>query len=166
VNFYFDPIHYQTGPMIFGEPGTNGQHSFFQKLHQGSDVIPVQFIGFAHPQIQADMPTFGSTSQAKLLANLIAQIVALAVGKEDANANKCFSGNRPTSLVYAKQLTPQVLGALLAFYENAIMFTGFLLNINSFDQEGVQLGKKLAQEVLANQDGKNPVLASLLKLIS
>lgn len=166
VSIYGDPLSYQTGPVIFGEPGTNGQHSFFQKLHQGTDVIPVQFIGFSSPQIPEDIETFKSTSQTKLLANMIAQMVALANGKEDQNFNKRFLGNRPTSLIYAKQLTPYTLGALLAFYENTVMFQGFLWNINSFDQEGVQLGKLLTKEILDSQRVReNPVLEGFLNLI-
>lgn len=165
VNVRFEPISYQTGPMIFGEPGTNGQHSFFQKLHQGSDVIPVQFIGFLTPQIQADLVTFNSTSQTKLLANMIAQMAALALGKDDSNPNKAFSGNRPTSLIYAEQLTPHTLGALLAFYENVVMFQSFIWNINAFDQEGVQLGKLLTKEVLADGGPADPILAELMALV-
>jgi len=157
VNIYNESVDYQTGPMIFGEPGTNGQHSFFQKLHQGSDVIPIQFIGFTESQMQADIQTDGSSSQEKLVANLIAQMVALALGKDDNNGNKVFEGNRPTSLVFAKQLTAHTLGALLAFYENVVMFQGFIWNLNSFDQEGVQLGKLLTKEVL-QADQKNPIL--------
>jgi glucose-6-phosphate isomerase len=165
VNMNFEPISYQTGPVIFGEPGTNSQHSFFQKMHQGSDVVPIQFIGFKKAQTKFDIKCFDSTSQTKLNANLIAQVAALALGKDDKNANKTFSGNRSTSLVYAKQLTPKVLGALLAFYENTVMFQSFIWNINAFDQEGVQLGKILTKEVLSKSE-KNPVLSNLLSLIN
>jgi len=161
VNIYFERIDYQTGPVIFGEPGTNAQHSFFQKLHQGSDVIPIQFIGFQKSQIENDLNLFGSTSLEKLNANLVAQIIALALGQDNDNLNKVFSGNRPTSLIFADKLTPYVLGALLAFYENVIMFQGFIWNINSFDQEGVQLGKILTKQVLSNTGEKNPVLENL-----
>ena len=93
----------------------------------------------------------GSTSQKKLCANLAAQIVAFACGKSDENPNKNFPGGRPSSLIYGKQLTPKSLGALLAHYENKIMFQGFVWNLNSFDQEGVQLGKVLTKKVLAGQ---------------
>ena len=93
----------------------------------------------------------GSTSQKKLAANLAAQIVAFALGKSDANKNKNFPGGRPSSLIYGKKLTPETLGAILAHYENKIMFQGFLWNVNSFDQEGVQLGKVLAKQVLAGK---------------
>ncbi|MFC1617263.1 glucose-6-phosphate isomerase [Candidatus Margulisiibacteriota bacterium] len=162
ANCYFQPLTYQTGPMIFGEPGTNGQHSFFQKLHQGTDVIPIQFIGFSEPQILQDISFQGTTSQEKLLANLVAQMVALAKGKDDENYNKYFSGNRPSTLVFAKRLTPKTLGALLAFYENAVMFQGFIWNLNSFDQEGVQLGKVLAKKAL---DRTDEILNSYLDLL-
>ncbi|MBQ0165674.1 MAG: glucose-6-phosphate isomerase [Treponema sp.] len=150
VNRYGAPVHYVTGPVIFGEPGTNGQHSFYQLLHQGTDIIPLQFIGFLDNQSGEDVEVDGSVSQKKLCANLSAQIVAFACGKEDENPNKNFDGERPSSLIYGKQLTPSSLGALLAHYENKIMFQGFIWNLNSFDQEGVQLGKKLTKKVLAH----------------
>ncbi|MFC1770856.1 glucose-6-phosphate isomerase [Candidatus Margulisiibacteriota bacterium] len=164
VNINGKPVNYETGPVVFGEPGTNSQHSFFQKLHQGTDVIPIQFIGFKDAQISSDLDFEGSTSQEKLNANLVAQIIALAEGKDDPDQNKFFSGNRPTSLVSASRLTPEVLGALLAFYENTVMFQGFLWNINSFDQEGVQLGKLLAKQVLSASAGLN--LKSYLDVLS
>ncbi len=165
VNTRFESIGYQTGPLIFGEPGTNGQHSFFQKLHQGSDCIPIQFLGFKHPQMFQDITTYGSTSQDKLIANMVAQIIALAVGKDHENANKAFPGNRPSSLIFADQLTPEVLGALLAFYENVVMFQGFLWNLNSFDQEGVQLGKVLTQKILDPTTEKEALLSSFFSLL-
>lgn len=146
-------VSYPTGPAIFGEPGTNGQHSFYQLLHQGTDTIPLQFIGFKKSQYEKDIVTAGSTSQAKLNANLAAQIVAFAIGKNDENPNKVFEGNRYSSLLVAQQLTPKTLGALLAHYENKVMFQGFIWNLNSFDQEGVQLGKLLAKKVLAGCEG-------------
>ncbi len=149
VNRDGESIDYRTGPIIFGEPGTNGQHSFYQLLHQGTDTIPLQFIGFTNSQRKRDIETDGSTSQRKLIANLIAQIVAFAKGKEDTHANKRFPGNRYSSVIHADRLTPETLGALLAHYENKVMFQGFLWNINSFDQEGVQLGKVLASKVLS-----------------
>ena len=153
VNRRGEAITYPTGPVIFGEPGTNGQHSFYQLLHQGSDVVPLQFIGFSESQLHQDLEVEGSTSQEKLVANLVAQIVAFAIGKGDENPNKVFSGNRPSSLLYAKRLTPEVLGALLSHYENKVMFQGFVWNLNSFDQEGVQLGKVLATKVLQGGQG-------------
>ena len=153
VNRDGEKISYPTGPVIFGEPGTNGQHSFYQLLHQGSDIIPLQFIGFRNCQYGKDIETAGSTSQKKLNANLSAQIAAFARGKEDSNPNKEFDGNRPSSLIYGDKLTPEALGALLAHYENKVMFQGFIWNLNSFDQEGVQLGKVLAKKVLAGCEG-------------
>jgi len=149
VNRRGEAVAYATGPVIFGEPGTNGQHSFYQLLHQGTDVVPLQFIGFVDSQAGADVVVDGSTSQKKLCANLAAQIVAFAKGKKDSNPNKNFPGGRPSSLIRGKQLTPGALGALLAHFENKIMFQGFVWNLNSFDQEGVQLGKKLTKQVLS-----------------
>ena len=158
-------IDYVTGPVIFGEPGTNGQHSFYQLLHQGTNVIPLQFIAFKENQAENDVDIQGSTSQQKLCANVTAQIIAFACGKDNENPNKFFAGERPSSLIYGKRLTPKTLGALLAHFENKVMFQGFLWNINSFDQEGVQLGKVLAKTVLAKQyDGALKEYASLLGL--
>ena len=153
VNRFGEKVDYPTGPVIFGEPGTNGQHSFYQLLHQGSDIIPLQFIGFRECQYGKDIETAGSMSQTKLNANLAAQIAAFARGKEDSNPNKEFDGNRPSSLIYGDKLTPEALGALLAHYEHKVMFLGFIWNLNSFDQEGVQLGKVLATKVLAGCEG-------------
>jgi glucose-6-phosphate isomerase len=147
------PLAYSTGPVVFGEPGTNGQHSFFQLLHQGTDIVPLQFVGFAESQRGDDVEVDGSVSQIKLKANLAAQIVAFAKGKTDRNRNKEFLGGRPSSLIYGNRLTPQALGALLAHFENKVMFQGFVWNINSFDQEGVQLGKLLTKKVLAAKSG-------------
>ncbi|MDE5898513.1 MAG: glucose-6-phosphate isomerase [Treponemataceae bacterium] len=157
------PVSYPTGPVIFGEPGTNGQHSFYQLLHQGTDVVPLQFIAFRENQTGKDVVIEDSTSQKKLCANVVAQIVAFACGKQDADPNKSFAGNRPSSLIYGRQLTPRTLGVLLSHYENKVMFQGFVWNINSFDQEGVQLGKKLAKTVLSGKmDGALESFASLL----
>ncbi len=151
VNRFGEPIDYVTGPIIFGEPGTNGQHSFYQLLHQGTDVIPLQFIGFRENQAGVDVDIQGSTSQKKLCANVAAQIVAFACGKDDENRNKNFEGGRPSSIIIGDSLTPEALGALLSHFENKVMFQGFVWNINSFDQEGVQLGKVLAKKVLAHE---------------
>ena len=165
VNRFGKPVDYATGPVIFGEPGTNGQHSFYQLLHQGTDTIPLQFIGFLTNQSGKDVSVEGSTSQTKLCANLSAQIVAFAQGTSDANPNKNFPGGRPSSLIYGKQLTPKALGTLLAHFENKIMFQGFVWNVNSFDQEGVQLGKKLTKKVLAgDMDGALKAYAAILGL--
>ncbi len=153
VNRFGEAIGYASGPLIFGEPGTNGQHSFYQLLHQGTDIVPLQFIGFKSSQYGMDIMNNGSTSQEKLNANLSAQIVAFALGKDDENPNKAFEGNRPSSLIYGDKLTPKALGALLAHFENKVMFQGFIWNLNSFDQEGVQLGKVLARKVLKGAVG-------------
>ena len=163
VNRAGEKINYVTGPVIFGEPGTNGQHSFYQLLHQGTDVVPLQFIAFQQNQTGKDVVIEDSTSQTKLCANVVAQIVAFACGKKDADPNKSFAGNRPSSLIYGKQLTPKTLGALLSHFENKVMFQGFVWNINSFDQEGVQLGKKLAKAVLSNN--MEPVLKEYASLL-
>ncbi len=151
VNRFGEPVDYVTGPVIFGEPGTNGQHSFYQLLHQGTDIIPLQFVGFKSNQAGMDVVIQGSTSQQKLCANVAAQIVAFACGKADDNKNKNFEGGRPSSIIVGEKLTPASLGALLSHFENKIMFQGFLWNVNSFDQEGVQLGKVLAKKVLAHE---------------
>ena len=165
VNRFGEPVNYVTGPVIFGEPGTNGQHSFYQLLHQGTDIVPLQFIGFKNSQIGTDVVIQDSTSQQKLCANVAAQIVAFACGKEDENRNKNFEGGRPSSIIIGEQLTPASLGALLAHFENKIMFQGFLWNVNSFDQEGVQLGKVLAKRVLAHEtDGALRVFSDLLNI--
>ena len=165
VNRFGEPVDYVTGPVIFGEPGTNGQHSFYQLLHQGTDIIPLQFIGFKESQIGSDVNIQGSTSQQKLCANVAAQIVAFACGKDDTNSNKKFAGNRPSSIIVGDKLTPEALGALLAHFENKIMFQGFVWNLNSFDQEGVQLGKVLAKKVLAHEtDGALAAYSNLLNI--
>ena len=153
VNRDGQPLAYNTGPVVFGEPGTNGQHSFFQLLHQGTSPVPLQFIGFAESQRGDDVSVDGSVSQTKLNANLAAQIVAFAKGQSDTNLNKDFPGGRPSSLIYGKKLTPAVMGSLLAHFENKVMFQGFVWNINSFDQEGVQLGKILTKKVLTGNSG-------------
>jgi glucose-6-phosphate isomerase len=138
----------RTGPIIWGEPGTNGQHAFYQLLHQGTEIVPVEFIGFKQSQMAVDLMVQETTSQQKLLANLLAQVVAMATGQSSDNPNRNFPGNRPSCLLLAEKLTPQVMGALLAAYEAKIVFQGFIWNINSFDQEGVQLGKVLAGRFL------------------
>ena len=165
VNRFGEPVNYVTGPVIFGEPGTNGQHSFYQLLHQGTDIIPLQFFGFKNSQMGTDVVIQGSTSQQKLCANVVAQIVAFACGKADDNRNKNFEGGRPSSIIIGDQLTPQSLGAILSHYENKVMYQGFVWNLNSFDQEGVQLGKVLAQKVLAHQtEGALKVYSDLLNI--
>ncbi|MDY5103590.1 MAG: glucose-6-phosphate isomerase [Agathobacter sp.] len=165
VNRFGEPVNYPTGPVIFGEPGTNGQHSFYQLLHQGTDIIPLQFVGFKNNQMGRDVVIQDSTSQQKLCANVAAQIVAFACGKADEDRNKNFEGGRPSSIIIGEQLNPQTLGALLAHYENKVMFQGFVWNVNSFDQEGVQLGKVLAKRVLAHEtDGALKEYSDLLNI--
>ncbi|HJB15869.1 MAG TPA: glucose-6-phosphate isomerase [Candidatus Blautia excrementipullorum] len=165
VNRFGEPVDYVTGPLIFGEPGTNGQHSFYQLLHQGTDIIPLQFIGFKKNQMDTDVVIQESTSQQKLCANVAAQIMAFACGKADENRNKNFEGGRPSSIIIGEQVNPRSLGALLAHFENKVMFQGFLWNLNSFDQEGVQLGKVLAKRVLAHEtDGALKVYSDLLNI--
>ena len=151
VNRFGDPVNYQTGPVIFGEPGTNGQHSFYQLLHQGTSIVPLQFVGFKNNQMGRDVVIQDSTSQQKLCANVVAQIVAFACGKDNEDRNKYFEGGRPSSIIIGEKLDPKSLGALLAHFENKIMFQGFVWNVNSFDQEGVQLGKVLATRVLKHE---------------
>lgn len=141
-------LDHATGPVVWGEPGTNGQHSFYQLIHQGTDIVPVEFIAFKESQRQKDLVVQGTTSQEKLLSNVLAQAIALAIGQKNDNPNKCFHGNRPSSLLLGKKLTARSMGALLAYYEHKVALQGFIWNINSFDQEGVQLGKVLATQVL------------------
>ena len=163
VNRFGQPVDYVTGPIIFGEPGTNGQHSFYQLLHQGKTIVPLQFVGYKNSQLANDVVIEGTTSQQKLKANVAAQIVAFACGKSDENLNKNFEGGRPSSIIIGDQVNPRTLGALLAHFENKVMFQGFVWNVNSFDQEGVQLGKKLAKRVLARDtEGALTVYSDLL----
>lgn len=165
VNRFGEPVNYPTGPVIFGEPGTNGQHSFYQLLHQGTDIVPLQFIGYRNNQMDTDVVIQGSTSQQKLCANVAAQIVAFACGKSDENRNKNFEGGRPSSIIIGDQVNPKSVGALLSHFENKVMFQGFVWNVNSFDQEGVQLGKVLAKRVLAHEtDGALKVYSELLNI--
>ncbi len=141
-------IDFETGPIIWGEPGTNGQHSFYQLIHQGMTTVPIEFIGFRESQFGQDLEVKGSTSQEKLLSNLIAQAIGLATGKQDDNPNKVFKGNRPTRILAAKKCDAYTMGLILSYYEHLTAFEGFIWNINSFDQEGVQLGKVLANQVI------------------
>lgn len=165
VNRFGEPVDYVTGPVIFGEPGTNGQHSFYQLLHQGTDIVPLQFVGFKNNQMGRDVVIEDSTSQQKLCANVAAQIVAFACGKDDADRNKNFEGGRPSSIIVGSQLNPKTLGVLLSHFENKVMFQGFVWNLNSFDQEGVQLGKVLAKRVLAHEtDGALKEYSDLLNI--
>ena len=146
-------VDYQTGPIIWGEPGTNGQHAFFQLIHQGTKLIPCDFIGFAR-----SLNPLGD-HHLKLMANFFAQQQALAFGKsaEQVAAEgvapalvpfRTFGGNRPTTCLMAPELTPEVLGSLIALYEHKIFVQGIVWNIFSFDQWGVELGKVLAKAIL------------------
>jgi glucose-6-phosphate isomerase len=146
-------VEWQTGPVIWGEPGTNGQHAFYQLIHQGTKLIPCDFIGFC----KSHNPL--GDHHAKLMANFFAQTEALAFGKsaEELKAegipaelipHKTFEGNRPTSSIMAEKLTPGVLGQLIALYEHKIFTQGMIWNIFSFDQWGVELGKVLASAIL------------------
>lgn len=150
VDHFANPVDFDTGPIIWGEPGTNGQHSFYQLIHQGTTVVPIEFIGFKESQYEEDLNVKGSTSQEKLLSNLLAQAIALAKGQKSDNPNKVFPGNRPSRILLAKRLDPFTMGSLLSYYENTIAFQGFCWNINSFDQEGVQLGKVLANKIISH----------------
>lgn len=164
VNRAGESVGYETGPIVFGEPGTNGQHSFYQLLHQGTTIVPLQFIGFRQSQRREDTEFEGSTSQEKLNANLAAQVVAFAMGRPHTDPNRHFPGGRPSTLIAGDRLTPEALGALLAHYENKVMFQGFIWNLNSFDQEGVQLGKILTTELLTGSPGAElRAVAEILK---
>jgi glucose-6-phosphate isomerase len=142
------PIEFDSGAIIWGEPGTNGQHSFFQMIHQGTSVIPVEFIGFSQSQYKEDVLFQGTYCQEKLLSNMFAQSYSLATGQKNENPNKVFPGNRPSRILFGTKLDPYTLGLILSYYENSAAFQGFLWNINSFDQEGVQLGKVLASQFI------------------
>ena len=141
-------VDFETGPVVWGEPGTNGQHSFYQLIHQGTEVVPIEFIGFRKSQYPEDHLVQDTYSQEKLIANLFAQSIALATGEQNSNPNKRFFGNRPNRILAAERLDFYTMGALLAFYEHKVAFQGFIWNINSFDQEGVQLGKRLSGKIL------------------
>lgn len=148
INQNGERVDFNTGLIIWGEPGTCAQHSFYQLIHQGTEIIPLEFLGFKESQCGDDFLYQGTTSQEKLLSNLFAQAISLATGKESDNPNKEFDGNRPSHILLAKKVTPYSVGALLAFYEHKVAFEGFLWGINSFDQEGVQLGKVLASTII------------------
>ncbi|WP_316357840.1 glucose-6-phosphate isomerase [Candidatus Neptunichlamydia sp. REUL1] len=149
------PVDFWTGPIIWGEPGTNGQHSFYQLIHQGTIIVPVEFIGFMESQFGEDSSFKGTTSQEKLLSNLFAQSIGLATGQKSDNPNKEFPGNRPNRVLMAKKCDPYTMGAILSYFENKVAFQGFIWDINSFDQEGVQLGKVLANKIIDQFSKKN-----------
>jgi glucose-6-phosphate isomerase len=158
-------VNYQTGPIFWGEPGTNGQHSFYQMIHQGTKIIPCDFIGF----YQTLNPL--GRHHDMLIANVFAQGEALAFGKtaEQVKAegtpdwlapHRTFEGNRPSTTILAERLTPETLGKLVALYEHSVFTQGAIWQINSFDQWGVELGKALAQKIIPElEDAKEPQLA-------
>ena len=143
-----EKVDFHTCPIVWGDIGTNAQHSFFQALHQGTDICPIIFIGFEKSQYNMDINIKGTTSQQKLLSNLFAQSIALAIGKKDVNPNKNFEGNRPSSILLSERLTAFSLGSIMALFEHKAAFEGFIWGINSFDQEGVELGKVLAHKMM------------------
>ncbi|MBE6428674.1 MAG: glucose-6-phosphate isomerase [Planctomycetaceae bacterium] len=162
-----EKVQWQTGPIIWGEPGTNGQHAFYQLLHQGTKLVPADFIAFA--KSQNPIGCTPNEHHLKLMANVFAQTEALAFGKTEAEvraegvaenlvAHKVFEGNRPTNSILAEKLTPNVLGALIAMYEHKIFVQGLIWNINSYDQWGVELGKVLAKRILNELEDQNAEL--------
>jgi glucose-6-phosphate isomerase len=136
-------LPFATAPVLWGEPGTNGQHAYFQMLHQGTDVVPVEFV--AVKRARHSLPGH----QPLLLANAVAQAQALMLGKVDAGGHKHFTGNRPSTFLLLDDLTPASLGALIALQEHRVFVSGSLWGINSFDQWGVELGKVLARDIEA-----------------
>ena len=143
VDMQGEPLNYHTSPVLWGEPGTNGQHAYFQMLHQGTEVVPVEFVAIKRPH--HDLPGHHTL----LLANVLAQAQALMVGKADAGGHRNFPGNRPSTFLLLDELTPASLGALIALQEHRVFVTGSLWGINSFDQWGVELGKVLAKDIEA-----------------
>ena len=142
-------LPFQTAPVLWGEPGTNGQHAYFQMLHQGTDVVPVEFIAVRKPHHAL------ARHHDLLLANVLAQAQALMVGQNDAGGHRHFPGNRPSTLLLLDELSPQSLGALIAMQEHRVFVSGSLWDINSFDQWGVELGKVLAKDVEARMNSGN-----------
>ena len=153
-------VTYQTGPIFWGEPGTNGQHSFYQLIHQGTKLIPCDFIAFAQP-----LNPIGRHHDL-LLANVFAQAEALAFGKTPQELKKeniperlipprTFEGNRPSSIIFLEKLTPQALGKLVALYEHSVFTQGAIWEIDSFDQWGVELGKALAERIIPELETGN-----------
>jgi len=136
-------LRFSTAPVLWGEPGTNGQHAFFQMLHQGSDTVPVEFVAVRKPRHA--LPGH----QELLLANVLAQAQALMVGQRDTGGHRNFPGNRPSTFLLLDELTPTTLGALIALQEHRVFVSGSLWGINSFDQWGVELGKVLAKDLQA-----------------
>ena len=172
------PVDWQTGPVVWGTPGTNGQHAYYQLIHQGTKFIPADFIGFAEPV--ADLLPGLVAQHDLLMANFFAQTQALAFGKtpeevraegvaEELVPHKTFKGNHPTTTILAKELTPSVLGQLIALYEHKVFVQGAVWNIDSFDQWGVELGKVLAKRiepVLTTGEGADRLDGSTAGLVS
>jgi glucose-6-phosphate isomerase len=170
------PVRWQTGPVVWGTPGTNGQHAYYQLIHQGTKVIPADLLGFAKPV--ADLLPGLVAQHDLLMANLFAQGQALAFGKtpdevraegvaEELVPHKTFKGNHPTTTILAEELTPSVLGQLIALYEHKVFVQGAIWNIDSFDQWGVELGKVLAKKiepVLVDGDGLDALDSSTASL--
>jgi len=167
VTRHGQPISYETGPIIWGEPGTNGQHAFYQLIHQGTKLIPCDFIGAARSQNPLSVD--GEAMHDLLMANFFAQTEALAFGKtaeevrregtrEDLVPHRVFPGNRPTNTLLVDQLTPFTLGALVALYEHKVFVQGIIWDVNSFDQWGVELGKVLAKRIVPELSGGAPAL--------
>ncbi len=140
-------VNYQTGAIYWGEPGTNGQHSFYQLIHQGTKLIPCDFIGF-----DQSLNPLGEHHDI-LVANLFAQAEALAFGKTSEEPYRLFEGNRPSNMLLAERLTPEVLGKLIALYEHNVFTQGAIWQIDSFDQWGVELGKVLAMKIVPELKG-------------
>jgi glucose-6-phosphate isomerase len=144
-------VTYETGPVIWGEPGTNGQHAFYQLIHQGTSMIPCDFIAAA----QSHNPI--GDHHEKLISNFFAQTEALMAGTDHENPFRIFEGNRPTNSILVKKITPYTLGQLIALYEHKIFVQGVIWNIYSFDQWGVELGKVLANQILPELGGTDEV---------
>jgi glucose-6-phosphate isomerase len=142
-----EPVDYETGAVYWGEPGTNGQHSFYQLIHQGTKLIPCDLIGFYEP-----LNPLGEHHDL-LMANVFAQGEALAFGREHENPHRVFEGNRPTNTILARKLDPKTLGSLVALYEHLVFTQGVIWGINSFDQWGVELGKELAKRIVPELQG-------------
>lgn len=150
-----DPLEEHSGCIIFGEPGTNAQHSFFQLAHQGRP-FPIDFIGIIRPNYeQYQNQSKGVSNHQELWSNLVAQPAALALGKEDSEPAKSFPGNRPSSTILLNDISPENIGRLLAFYEAKTVFEAFIWGINPFDQFGVELGKTLATDIRKQMAIKN-----------
>lgn len=161
-------VNYATGEIYWGEPGTNGQHAFYQLMHQGTRVVPADFIGFARPKNDLPTATGEGSMHDLLMGNLFAQTKVLAFGKTaeeisaegvatDLVTHKVMPGNRPSTTILAEELTPAVLGALIALYEHITFVQGVIWDINSFDQWGVELGKQQANQLAAAVSGAEEV---------